>query len=187
MGLARAGLVRNALSSLAVLATVAFFAFGLPILDRALPAGRLLAAGTAYPVGGGVTVVPPPGASVDLTRTRPAEDRGTALFVAGGVRLAFVVIPYQDSLDEAGTRVRNKITKAVGVQVTGPTRQLRTAQGVTGMQGTYSSPGRFGEYAVFANGSVAVEITASGTETQLRAILPELELTLRSVSFGGGP
>src|SRR5688572_12018950 len=132
MGHAPAGLARNASASLAVLGAVAFFAFGLPAIDRSLPADRQLPAGVAYPVGGPVTVVPPDGAGVDLTRTRPSADRGTALFVLGGVRLAVVVSPYEGTLENAVDRLRNKITKAGAVRVNGPTHAVLTEAGVAG-------------------------------------------------------
>jgi hypothetical protein len=183
----RAGLARNASASLAVVGAVAFFAFGLPALDRSLPADRPLPAGAIYAVGGPVTVVPPEGAGLDLTRTRPAADRGTALFLVGGARFAVVVSPYDGTLADAVTRLQNKITKTDGVQVTGPTHALETTTGVPGVRGTYQSPGRFGEYAVFVHADVVVEATVSGSEAHLQGLRPAIDAALRSVSFGGGP
>jgi len=68
-----------------------------------------------------------------------------------------------------------------------PDRATRTDQGVAGRRGTYVSPGRIGEYAVFVAKDVSVEITASGPEHQLRGLLPRLAHSLRTVTFGGGP
>jgi len=186
MGPARARLVRNALASLAVLGVVALIAFGLPLLDRSLPAGRPVAAGVPYRVGGTVTVVPPAGAALDVAGTRPDDDRGTALFAVDGVRVVLVVGPYHGTLDDAAARLRGKITKTSGFHVT-PDRTTRTDQGVEGRRGTYTSPGRVGEYAVFVADDVSVEITASGPEHQLRGLLPRLAQSLRTVTFGGGP
>jgi hypothetical protein len=183
MGPALSGLVRNALGSLAVLATVAVMAFGFPLLDRCLPAVRPVAANVAYHVGAMVSVVPPPGASIDLTRTRPGDDRGTALFVLNGVRLALVVGPYRGTLAGAVTRLHDKITNTTGFQVTGADRTVNTNQGVSGRRGAYSSPGRLGEYAVFVAGDVSVEVTASGGEQPLRGVLAELDTSLRSIVF----
>jgi len=187
MARARAGLARNASASLAVVGAVAFFAFGLPALDRSLPADRPLPAGVAYAVGGPVTVVPPEGAGVDLTRTRPAAEGGTALFVLGGTRFAVVVSPYDGTLAEAVSRLQNKITKANGVQVTGATHTVMTATGVPGVRGSFQAPGRSGEYAVFVHADVVVEATASGSEAHLQSLRPAIDAALRSVSFGGGP
>jgi hypothetical protein len=184
MGPALSGLVRNALGSLAVLATVAVMAFGFPLLDHALPAVRPVVADVPYLVGGKVTVVPPEGASIDLTRTRPSEDRGTALFTVDGVRLAVVVGPYRGTLAEAADRLHDKITNTTGFQVTGADRTVNTSKGVAGLRGVYSSPGRLGEYAVFVAGDVSVEVTASGPEERLRALLGQFDASLRSVAFG---
>jgi hypothetical protein len=187
MGPALSGLVRNALGSLAVLGAVAVIAFGFPLLDSSIPASRPVVADAPYHVGGKVTVVPPAGASLDLTRTRPSGDRGTALFLIDGVRLALVVGPYGGTLDEAASRAHAKITNTTGFQVTGADRMVHTDQGVSGLRGAYSSPGRLGEYAVFVFKDVSVEVTASGPEQRLRGLLAELDASLRSVTFEGSP
>ena len=184
MGAALPGLVRNALASLAVVGAVAVISVGFPLLDQSMPAGRAVVANVPYQVGGKVTVVPPPGASLDLTRTRPGGDRGTALFVIDGVRLALVASPYHDSLPEAASRLHLKITNTTGFQVTGADQGIQTAQGVSGLRGGYSSPGRLGEYAVFVAHGMSVEVTASGPEDRLRLVLPVLEQSLRSLTFG---
>ena len=185
MGPARPGLVRNALGSLAVLAVVAFIAFGLPLLDRALPANRPVAGDTPYSVGAGVALVPPARANLDLTRTRPDDERGTALFVVGAVRLSVVVLPFRGDLPEAAERLRRKITNTAGYQVTGGERGLTTATGLIGRRGTYSSPGRLGEYGVLVHDGVVVEVTASGPEDQLRSFAPSLEGAISSITVGG--
>jgi hypothetical protein len=176
-------LTRNTLGSLAVAGVVALIAFGLPLFDRALPAGRAVAAGQPYAVGGRVTVVPPAGSTIDVTRTRPGTDRGTVLFVVEGVRLAIVVGPYRGSLDDAAARLHRKITKSTGYQVTGADEPITTAQGVVGLHGAYSSPGRLGAYAVFVSNQASVEVTASGPEQQLRGLENLLAQSLRTVIF----
>jgi hypothetical protein len=190
MGRARPGLLRNAVGSLGVLGIVAFFAFGLPLIDRSMPADRPVAGNAPFRVGAGVSVLPPPGASIDLTRTRPDDDRGTAVFVVGGVRLQVVVAPFRGDLDEAARKLRAKIARSSGYRVTGRERGVTTQARVTGLRGAYASPGRLGEYAVFAHDGLAVEITASGPEDRLRASEPLLDTpllddSLRSLAFGG--
>lgn len=187
MGPPRAGFVRNALGSLAVLGVVAIIAFGLPLLNRLLPADRPVADSAPYRVGAGVTVVPPPGAHLDLTRTRPGDARGTVLFLAAGVRLVLVVTPFSGTLTQGADRLRSKITKSAGYQVTVGERPVRTEQGVPGVRGAYSSPGRVGEYAVFVADDLSVEVTVSGPESRLREASGVLDRSLRSVTFGGGP
>ena len=184
MGSAQAGFARNAWGGLAVMAAVAVIAFGLPLLDQALPAARDLAQGHPYDVGANVTVVPPGGSRIDATGTRPGADRGTALFLDGGVRLVVVVSPYRGTLPAAATRLAAKITHSTGFQVARAGETIRSAQGVSGMHGAYSSPGRLGEYAVYVSGNRSVELTASGPETELRAQAPALNAAVRSVRFG---
>jgi hypothetical protein len=184
MGSARAGLARNAWGSLAVMAAVAAIAFGLPLLDRGLPAARNLLQGHPYDIGANVTVVPPGGARVDVTGTRPGPDHGTALFQVNGVRLVVVVSPYRGTLPEAATRLAAKITRSTGFQVARAGQPIRSAQGVSGLSGGYSSPGRLGRYAVYVSGKHSVELTASGPEGELRAQAPALIATVQSVRFG---
>lgn len=184
---ARAGRVRNALGSLVVLGVVAFVGLGLPALNRSMPAGRPVSTAEPYLVSEAVSVVPPPGASLDVSATRPGSDRGTALFVVDGVRLALVVTPFAGTLDEGAGRLRNKITKTAGFQIAGPTRSILTGQGVAGVRGRYTSPGRIGEYAVFVVRDVAVEVTVSGPEHRLLRLGPRLEESLGSIRIRGDP
>lgn len=184
MGPALSGLVRNALGSLAVLAVLAAMAFGFPLIDERMPAQRALAVGVAYEVGGKVSVVPPPGSTIDLTRTRPGDDKGTAMFMVGGVRFGVLVGRYHGTLPKAADRLHDKITNTTGFQVTTPSQLVLNGQGVAGMRGVYSSPGRLGEYAVFVAHNVSVEITISGPEQRLRALASQLNASLQSVTFG---
>src|SRR5512139_3550308 len=101
MDTGRARLLRNAVAALGVLAVIMLVAVGLPALDQALPSHRQVPPGP-YQVSAGVSVVPPPGAALDVTGTRPGTDSGKALFVIGGsVRYALVATPYTGTLEEA--------------------------------------------------------------------------------------
>ena len=187
MGLARAGLLRDTLGSLAVVGVVAIVAFGLPLLDRRLPDTRPIAAGVPYQVGGGVRVDPPTGARLDVTRTRPGSDRGTALFVVQGVRVAVVVTPYRGDLEGASARLRNKIQRAGDTQLTTGDAPISTRSGVVGRQGRYGGPERVGAYAVFLADGHSAEVTASGSSNDLVGFGPELEAMVSTLTFGSGP
>jgi hypothetical protein len=176
-------LVGNALGSLAIVALVAFIAFGLPQLDHTYPAGRPLVPGARVPVGAAVTVVAPPGSVLDVSQTRPGVQRGTALFDLGTVRYAVVVGPYRDSLTAAAQRLRGQITSRPGYQVAPGDRPVRTDAGVAGRAGGYASPGRTGEYTVFVADGRAVDLTASGPDTDLQTVLPAVEASVRTVAF----
>ena len=175
--------VRNLGWSTGILAVIGALAFGLPAVNAALPAARPVPDGRPYPLGNGVTVVPPPGARLDVTTSMP----GRTLFTLGGVRYLIVVAPFQGSLAEVAAQVRNKITANRGYQVTGTEAATRTGQGVPGRQGGYTSPGRNGRYAVFLHGGVAVEVTIAGADLDLRSALPGLTASVASIEFPGPP
>jgi hypothetical protein len=138
--------------------------------------------GQPYPIGDGVTLLPPDTARVDAAKTRPGRDRGTALFLIGQIRLAVVVAPYRGSLDGAADRLHAKLRRTEDASV-GPDRAVRTSQDVAGLGGTYAAGGRCGTYAVFVAGSRSVEVTASGPEADLRALAPQVDRAIRSIRF----
>ena len=183
MAPARPRLVGNALGSLAIVALVAFVAIGLPRIDHSLPASRALAAGVPFSVGGGVRLVPPSGATLDISQTRPGHQRGTALFVLGSVRYAVVVGPYHGTLPDAASRLRGQITGKTGYQVADRDHPVRSDGGVDGRAGGYDSPGRTGEYVVYVTDGRSADVTVSGPVTDLRAVLPAVEASTRSVVF----
>lgn len=182
MRVAGSPLLWNLLGSLSVVLAVGGLAFGLPAVDRAIPAQRPVVSGQAYLVGGGVTLLPPPGAELDVTRTRRATDRGTALFLLGAVRYAIVVAPFAGGLPEAAARLRAKITDTRGYQVTGGEAEVSTDTGLAGLQGGYSAPGRGGRYAVFLAAGLAIEVTASGANLELGQALGTIEASTRSIN-----
>ena len=61
------------------------------------PTGRCAPTSRTWSAAG-VTVVPPPGAVLDVTGTRPGDDEGTALFRLGPVRYAIAVQPFDGTL-----------------------------------------------------------------------------------------
>jgi hypothetical protein len=175
------GQLRNLLGALGVVAVLAVPAVGLPAIDRALPAERPVRADQPYPVGAGVTVVPPPGATVDVTGTRPGAAAGTALFRLGAVRYAISVRPFAGDLQAAAIRLRQRITGTAGYQVTGAQLAADTVGGLPGLQGGYTAPGRGGRYLVFVVDGLAVEITVSGGELDLGRTLPQIEDSTRTL------
>jgi len=187
MGLARAGLLRDVLGSLVVVGAVALVAFGLPFIDRRLPDTRPIAADVPYQVGGGVSVDPPDAANLDVTRTRPGSDRGTALFLVRGVRVAVVVTPYDGDLAGASSRLRHKIARVGDARLADAEAPISTRGGVVGRQGRYTGPDRVGTYAVFIGDGRAAEVTASGSDTDLAVLGPEFDAMVSTLTFGSGP
>lgn len=187
MRVARGRLRRNLLGSLGILLTLAFFYAGLPALDRAVPNVRPVADDRPYDVGGGVTVRPPPGAKVDVTRTRPAARQGTVLFVLGPVRYVIVVAPFRGDLEAATQRLHQKIVKAGGQHLVGSERATETDTGLYGRQGDYAAGTRGGRYAVFLAAGVAIEVTVSGTDAALARVWQELDASIRTITYREGP
>ncbi len=175
----------NLLGALTVTAVLAGLAFGLPAWDRSLPADRPVSIGTPYRITAGVTVVPPPGAVLDVTGTRPGDDQGSVLFRIGPVRYAIAVQPFDGTLDMAADRLRRRITGTPGYQVTGGQLAIATGGGITGVQGGYTAPGRGGRYAVFVADDRTVEVTVSGSEMDLGRTLPAIEASTRTLRFTG--
>jgi hypothetical protein len=184
MGYGQSRLIRNLCGSLGVAAVLALIGIGLPALNAEVPAERPVAANHPYPVGAGVTVVPPPGTSLDATQTRPGTQNGQALFVIGSIRYAVVVVPFTGTLAAAAAALRSKITGTRGYQVASPESAIETDSGVPGRQGTYASSVRDGRYAVFVSHGLDVQLTIAGSDVDLRPLLPALTRSMTSVVFG---
>ncbi len=184
MGYGRHRLVRNLWGSLAVAGVLASIGLGLPAINKEVPAVQPVASNRPYPVGAGVAVLPPPGASLDASQTRPGASSGQVLFYIGSVRYVLTATPFTGSLGDATSSLRTRITATSGYQVTGPESPIITRAGVIGRQGMYASSGRDGRYAVFLNHGIAVEVTLAGNEVDLRPLLPEIESSIQSITFG---
>jgi hypothetical protein len=169
--------------ALAVALILAVLAFGLPALDRAVPAERTVESGRPYLVGAGVTVVPPDGATLDVTGTRPGADRGTVLFRIDRVRYAIEVEPFDGDLTAAAVRLRQRITGTSGHQVTGTQLAVSTAGGLAGLQGGYTAGDRDGRYAVFVANGLTIEVMVSGDDTDLGRTLPVIDASTRTLRY----
>jgi hypothetical protein len=169
--------------ALAVALILAVLAFGLPALDRAVPAERTVASGRPYLVGAGVTVVPPAGATLDVTGTRPGTDRGTALFRIDRVRYAIEVKPFDGDLTAAAVRLRQRITGTSGHQITGTQLAVSTAGGLAGVQGGYTAGDRDGRYAVFVANELTIEVMVSGNDADLGRVLPVIDASTRTLRY----
>lgn len=169
--------------SLALASTLAFLAFGLPALDRAVPAERPITSGEPYRVGAGVTVVPPSGAVLDVTGTRPGDIRGTALFRVGQVRYAIDAAPFDGDLTAAAVRLRQRITGISGHQITGTQLAVSTASGLAGVQGGYTAGDRDGRYAVFVAHGLTIEVMVSGDDADLSSVLPAIDASTRTLRY----
>jgi hypothetical protein len=186
MGVARWQLT-NLAAALAMVGTLGTLAVGLPAIDRALPAERPVRSDRPYPVAAGVTVVPPSGATIDVTRTSPGDTAGSVLFVIGPVRYAIVVQPFDGDLPTAAERLRSKIMATAGYQVTGAQAGAVTEGGLAGVRGGYTASGRSGRYAVFLAAGLAIEVTVSGDDPGHGHTLEAVDASTRTIRVGAAP
>jgi hypothetical protein len=175
--------LKNLLGALSLVLALAALALGLPALNQALPADRPVPTDRPYAVGGGVTVVPPPGARIDVTETRPDDDAGTVLFRLGPVRYLITVRRFDGDLTAAADGLRQRLTGTAGYQVTGTELTIATGSGLAGLQGGYTGPGRGGRYAVFVADGRTIEVTVSGADLDLGRTLPAIDESTRTLRY----
>jgi hypothetical protein len=173
----------NLCGALSLVLALAGLALGLPALNSALPAERPVPSDRPYAVGGGVTVVPPPGSRLDVTETRPTATSGTALFRLGPVRYLITVRRFDGDLNAAADRLRQRITGTAGYQVTGTELAVATGSGLAGVQGGYTAPGRGGRYLVFVAAGRTIEVTVSGADLDLGRNLPAIDASTRTLRY----
>jgi hypothetical protein len=179
------GLTRNAVASLVVVAVCAAVGLGLPWLNNRLPATRAVPAGKPFLVASGVTVMPPPHALYDVTKTATTRDgrQGAVLFVLGSLRFTVSVVRFDGTLPEAAKVLRMMITRARGYQALGPEGPVVTRAGVAGLGGGYTTAAGTGRYAVFVADGLAVQATYNGSEPGSDA-LSTLQASVDSIAFG---
>jgi hypothetical protein len=178
MGVPQAGLRRNALCSLGILAVMAAIALGLPALDRALPRERAISPGAAFPVTDVVTVVPPAGARLDVSRTRPGRESGQVVFLVGRVRFAMLVSPDQLTLADAADRLRTRLRDGLGASAMAVDEPTRAGA----LTGRYRVGPDQGWYAVRVfEPATVVDATASGPPGELAGLLPALRASVASI------
>jgi len=183
MGVPHPGLRNNALCSLGILAVVVGIAFGLPALDRSLPREQATASGVAYPVTDTITVVPPEGARLDVSQTRPGTGSGYAVFLVGRVRYAVFVSPDHLSLTEAADRLRTRLHDSLGAQTTGAEQPLAGIAPGGVLAGQFHAGADDGWYAVrLVGASTVVNVTASGPRGTLADRLPAIEASVASIA-----
>jgi hypothetical protein len=62
---------------------------------------------------------------------------------------------------------------------------VNTADGLTGLQGGYTAPGRGGRYAVYVTGGLTIEVTVAGADPDLDRTLPQIEASARTLRHDG--
>jgi hypothetical protein len=183
MGVAQAGLRLNAWCSLGILAVIGAIGVGLPAVDRAVPSLLALTPGAPYRVADRVTVVPPPGARLDLRETRPGQEAGRALFHVGGVRYAVVVTTDRIDVGTAATRLVTRLRDSAGARpVDGEATLPPGLAPETTRVGRFRTGATDGWYAVRVLGPrTVVDVTATGAPGDLAGRLPDILASTASI------
>ncbi|HEX6686496.1 MAG TPA: hypothetical protein VF062_27235 [Candidatus Limnocylindrales bacterium] len=175
---------RNLLGGAAVLATIMAVVFGLPAIDRAVPADRAAPA-QRHTIADGISVVPPTGALI-AKRTRIGPETGSILFLIGPARYVISVEPFTGDLPEAASRLRTKIQSMRGYQVTSPETPMVTDSGLHGLGSSFTAPGRSGRYLAFVVPGRTVEVTINVSETDFQQGLVPIDESIASIAWNGG-
>ncbi|MFV2179507.1 hypothetical protein ACFHW2_37855 [Actinomadura sp. LOL_016] len=174
-------------------AVLAVLGGGLPLLDSALGrGGRPLAAGAVVAVGterGGVRPVrmAVPSARWVLSAERSSLATNAALLSGEVVVNVGAVLPL-------GAADARDLWHGLGriVAAGGPARlhadpaAFTTAEGLTGLTGRLTAPGRVGLAGVFTTGALAARVTATGPPAAFRELAGEIEAMVRSLTIAAG-
>lgn len=167
-----------------VLAALLTVVFGLPALERAVPAQRAVATAHRHEIAAGVTVIPPAGALI-AKRSRTGPGEGSVLFLIGPARFVIAVEPFEGDLQAASGKLRTKIQSMRGYQITAGEAPLVTLSGLSGLAGSFTAPGRIGRFAAFIAPGHIIEVTINGSEGGLQQSLMLIDQSIASLSYGG--
>ena len=179
----RGTVVRNLLGCLAVLACLALILYGPYAVNRALPAQRPVPTDQPMALGAlPVTVVPPPGALLDATQTRPRDD--TVQFQVGDVEYWLRATKYTGSLPELADRARQTRAAEKGFVSMEPDRAATTRQGTPGRQAGFVLATATGHSAVFVGDGIAVWVDVRGTPLAMAEHTADIEASVATLTIG---
>jgi hypothetical protein len=171
---------RNLAGCVAVAAAVAALSFGLPVVDDVIP-DSTVADNKPLAFAAGVTVVPPPNATLDAAQTSP--EQGVATLGVDGVRYQLRAESFAGTLQQLADRTREQIRGAAGVQGVSADQPTSTVAGVAGIQAAFVAEQRTGWYTVFLDEGTAVTAVIDGNDASLTSNRGALENSVRSVAF----
>jgi hypothetical protein len=179
----RGPFARNLLGCVAVLACLALILVGSYALNRALPPQRPVPTDQPMALGAlPVTVVPPPGAQLDATQTRPDQD--TVQFLVGGVEYWLRASEYAGSLPELADRARRTREAERGFVSMEPDRDVSTRQGTPGRRAGFVLATATGHSAVFVADGIAVWVDVRGTSPDVAAHTAGIEASVATLTIG---
>lgn len=178
-----AGSVGNAAGCAAVLAAVGALSFGLPAINREIPAQRLVSAAKPYGIGLGASVTPPSHTVVDSRGTQPSTN--LVLFVRDGVEYRLQAVPYVGTVAALTETLRADVAHTRGAQAVGPAIPVPTAHGVPGMAARFEESDGAGIVGAFVDRGVAVDVLISGTDQGIITDADEILDSVGTLQFEG--
>ncbi|HEY6596096.1 MAG TPA: hypothetical protein VI011_18650 [Asanoa sp.] len=172
---------RNLAGCVAVAAAVAAFSVGLPAVDEAIP-DSTVSHDSPLAFAAGVTVVPPPNATLDAEGTSP--EQGVVTMSVDGVQYRLQAEAFDGTLQQLADRTRELIQGAGGVQAVSADRPASTVDGVPGLQASFVAEQQTGWYTVFLDRGTAVTAVIDGPDASVTSNRDALEASVRSVAFG---
>jgi hypothetical protein len=180
----------------AIVAALAYVAYGLPWINQALPGVRQVDPNAYYLVGAHIEVLPPAGTLLDVRLSRSYDHSGRASFVLNqrDLRYAVTVDPYRGNLEAGLARTLYRLKQVPGLQLRPERAQLQTTTGIAGLMGGFVAPtgtGRTsgtksGRYAVFVVGGTSlVNMVVTGRIDLVAGEARNIAGTFASIRLGG--
>ena len=173
---------RNLAGCLAVAAGVALFSVGLPAIEDAIP-DETVPTNEPLPFANNVTVLPPPGATVEADETSPTQ--GVITMAVDGVRYRIRAQPFGGSLQQLAVQVRDQITDSAGVQGVSPDQPITSSQGVPGLQATFVGENRTGWYTVLLAAGTGVTAVVDGNDASVTRHRADIDASIRTITIEG--
>jgi len=153
-------------------------AFGLPLLNTLVSAGRPIPAGTELSAGRGVRLQLPGGWHME---GGPESGGSSVTIHRGPTTLEVRTAPSEGSLAEAYGRVADQLRGARGVQLFTDASTVVTPSGLVGRRGSYAGPTVEGRFLVLDDGDTTIVATLKAPPGELRDGVDDANRVLRTL------
>lgn len=169
---------RKMAGTLGVLALIVLWATVMPFIDSSIRYDDEVAAGQAFEVGSGVTIVPPTRWEVD---PQTALTQGSLVVHSAGLTVTVTVGTFDGELPDLMESANDSLDIH---RITRPQSSITTTQGSAGLIESFDSANSHGSLAVFAHDGVGVEIESLGPEPLATKYADEINAMIISLQFG---
>jgi hypothetical protein len=172
-----------------ILAVVAVFVLGVPLVNTLVQRSSPIPVGTVYPVGMDVTFTPDSTWSY-ADRYQAANNQGVAgggSVTRGGVTFDVATGSWGATLTELNTTVNRQLTATDDLSGPASSTSVSSTQGVAGVLTTYQGATTSARVYTFLDQGTAVQIVARGPVGAMAHELPGVERMVDSVTFPKEP